>query len=83
MDDEVNDNSYLNTFIDMMKAAMPDKVIANFVFVAEVVSGQDNELSVVTSNGMTPWLAGGMLSAASEMIAEGIDSSLDDEEGDQ
>jgi|APGre2960657373_1045057.scaffolds.fasta_scaffold192603_2 hypothetical protein len=78
-----SEDPFLVTFLDMMKDAMPDKVIANFVFVAEVVSGQDNELSVVTSNGMTPWLAGGMLSAASEMIADGIDSSFDEEEGDQ
>jgi hypothetical protein len=78
-----SEDPFLATFLDMMKDAMPDKVIANFVFVAEVVSGQDNELSVVTSNGMTPWLAGGMLSAASEMIADGIDSSFDEEEGDQ
>lgn len=78
-----SEDPFFATFLSMMKDAMPDRVIANFVFVAEVVSGQDNELSVVTSNGMTPWLAGGMLSAASEMIADGIDSSLDDEEGDQ
>lgn len=79
-----NDDPFLATFLSIMKDAMPDRVIANFVFVAEVVSGQDNELSVVTSNGMTPWLAHGMLSAAEDMIACGVESTVpDDEEDDQ
>jgi hypothetical protein len=78
-----NDDSFLSTFLDMMKDAMPDRVIANFVFVAEVVSGQNNELSVITSNGMTPWLADGMLSAAKDMISDGIDSTITDDEDDQ
>lgn len=80
-----SDDPFLATFLGMMKDAMPDRVIANFVFVAEVVSGQDNELSVVTSNGMTPWLAQGMMRAAEDMIASGIESTLadDDDEDDQ
>jgi hypothetical protein len=78
MDDEVNDNSYVNTFIDMMKAAMPDKVITNFVFIAEVVGDKDNELSIITSNAMTPWLAQGMLKAAEDMMLSGVDSFIDE-----
>lgn len=79
-----NEDPFLATFLGMMKDAMPDRVIANFVFVAEVISGQDNELSVVTSNGMTPWLAHGMLNAAEDMIALGIDSTVcEDDEEDQ
>ncbi len=80
-----SEDPFLTIFLDMMKDAMPNRVIANFVFVAEVVSGSDNELSVVTSNGMTPWLAQGMLTAAGDMIADGIDSMVgdDEEEDDQ
>lgn len=78
-----NEDPFLATFLGMMRDAMPDRVIANFVFIAEVVSGQENELSVVTSNGMTPWLAQGMMQAAGDMIAAGIDSTLDEEEDDQ
>lgn len=78
-----NEDPFLATFLGMMRDAMPDRVIANFVFIAEVVSGQENELSVVTSNGMTPWLAQGMMQAAGDMIAAGIESTFDDEEDDQ
>jgi hypothetical protein len=79
-----SEDPFLATFLNIMKDAMPDRVIANFVFVAEIVSGQDNELSVVTSNGMTPWLAHGMLSAAEDMIACGVDSTIpDDAEDDE
>ena len=78
------EDPFLATFLNIMKDAMPDKVIANFIFVAEVVSGQDSELSVVTSNGMTPWLAQGMMSAAGGVIAAGVESTfIDDEEDDQ
>lgn len=84
MAEEPNDDSYLDTFIDMMRAAMPDKVITNFVFVAEIVGDKDNELSIVTSNTMTPWLAQGMLKAAEDMIISGVNSFIDgDEEDDQ
>lgn len=82
--DESNEEEVLGTFIDMMRAAMPDKVITNFVFVAEVVSNDNNELSIATSNGMTPWLAQGMLQAAGDMIVTGqylySDYSEDEEE---
>lgn len=82
--DESNDEEFLGTFIDMMRAAMPDKVITNFVFVAEIVSNENNELSIATSNGMTPWLAQGMLQAAEDMILTGqhlySDYSEDEEE---
>ena len=77
-------DDYVSTFIDMMKAAMPDKVITNFVFIAEIVSNEDNRLNILTSNGMTPWLAQGMLNAAEDMIISGVDSFIDDaEEEDQ
>ena len=62
---------------------MPEKVITNFVFVAEIVGNKDNELTIVTSNGMTPWLANGMLNAAEDMIISGIDSFIDESDDDQ
>lgn len=80
----MDNDDYVSTFIDMMKAAMPDKVITNFVFIAEIVSNEDNRLNILTSNGMTPWLAQGMLNAAEDMIISGVDSFIDDaEEEDQ
>lgn len=82
MDNE-NDEAIFKTFIDMMRASMPDKVITNFVFVAEVVSNDNNELSIVTSNGMTPWLANGMLHAASDMIIGGQEVYFADDDEDE
>lgn len=82
MDERDSEDSILATFIDMMRASMPDKVITNFVFVAEVVGNRDNELSIITSSGMTPWLAQGMLTAAEDMIVSGIDSFIDSSEED-
>jgi hypothetical protein len=78
--DNESDDSIFKTFIDMMRASMPDKVITNFVFVAEVVSNDNNELSIVTSNGMTPWLAQGMLTAAGDMIIGGQEVYFADDE---
>jgi hypothetical protein len=83
MDEEKNEESILSTFIDMMRDSMPEKVITNFVFVAEIVGNKDNELTIVTSNGMTPWLANGMLNAAEDMIISGIDSFIDESDDDQ
>lgn len=80
MSEDNGEESFLQTFIDMMKAEMPDKVITNFVFIAEVVSNQNNELSIVTSTGMTPWLAHGMLRAAEDMVMTGSDSFFSDDE---
>jgi hypothetical protein len=79
----MDNEDYVNVFIDMMKEAMPDKVVTNFVFVAEIVSNEDNRLNIITSNGMTPWLAQGMLNAAEDMILSGVDSFVDDPEEDQ
>lgn len=79
----MDNEDYVNIFIDMIKGAMPDKVITNFVFVAEIVSNEDNRLNIITSNGMTPWLAQGMLSAAEEMVLSGVDSFIEDSEEDQ
>jgi hypothetical protein len=83
MDEHNSDDLILATFIDMMKASMPEKVITNFVFVAEIVGNKDNELSIITSSGMTPWLAQGMLKAAEDMVISGIDSFIDESDDDQ
>jgi len=81
--EETNDEAFVQTFIDMMRVEMPEKVISNFVFIAEVVGSTNNELSIATSSGMTPWLAQGMLKAAEDMILTGVDTFFDDEEEDQ
>jgi hypothetical protein len=69
-------------FTEIIKQVIPDKLITNFILIAEVVDGGDEELSVNVSNGMTPWLALGMLQYAEAMI-RGREQELSDEEDDQ
>lgn len=69
-----------NTFLDIVKKAMPDKIIANFVVVAEMVDGTNTELSIFVSESMTPWLASGMLQAAMDLVADGQQSIIEDDE---
>ena len=74
-----------NTFLDIVKKAMPDKLIANFIVVSEMVDGTNTELSIFVSESMTPWLAGGMLQAAMDLVADGQQSIIeeDDDEEDE
>lgn len=71
-----------NTFLDIVKKAMPEKLIANFVVVAEMVDGTNTELSIFVSESMTPWLASGMLQAAMDLVADGQQSIIEDEDED-
>lgn len=73
-----SDDEFLTKFLDIIKDAMPDRVVANFIFIAEIISNDNSELSIVTSNGMTPWLAQGMIHSAEDMIINGIDNLGDD-----
>ena len=72
-----------NTFLDIVKKAMPEKLIANFVVVAEMVDGTNTELSIFVSESMTPWLASGMLQAAMDLVADGQQSIIEDEDEDE
>jgi len=72
-----------NTFLDIVKKAMPDKIIANFVVVAEMVDGTNTELSIFVSESMTPWLASGMLQAAMDLVADGQQSIIEDDDDDE
>lgn len=55
-------------FENIIKSALPDKMITNFVLVAEVVDSSGEELSIFMSDQMTPWLALGMLKYASHTV---------------
>jgi hypothetical protein len=71
--DQDNQN---NAFLDIVKKAMPDKIIANFIIVAEMVDGTNTELSIFVSESMTPWLATGMLQAAMDLPPMASSQSL-------
>lgn len=68
-------------FEELIKQIIPDKLITNFILIAEIVDGEDEELSVNVSNGMTPWLALGMVRYAEAMIRS-RENELSDEEDD-
>lgn len=58
-------------FQQIIQDALPGKIISNFVLIAEVVDGNSQQtLSLFLSDGMTPWLARGMMESASDMVAE-------------
>lgn len=55
-------------FAEIIREAMPDHVITNFVLVCEVVNEEGTELTVAHSESMTPWLANGMLLSAQDLL---------------
>lgn len=74
-------NNEYEQFEELIKQIIPDKLITNFILIAEIVDGEDEELSVNVSNGMTPWLALGMVRYAEAMIRS-RENELSDEEDD-
>jgi hypothetical protein len=54
---------------DLVAKAVPNKFIANFIVIAEVFNEDGGtELSLVTSESMSPWLALGMIQSAHDMV---------------
>lgn len=74
-------------FQELIRAAMPGRVISNFVLVCEVLTEDGAELSISTSESLTPWLGIGMLQSAQNMLQDpqnalflGIFDEIEDEE---
>ena len=57
-----------DVFSEIIREAMPERVITNYVLVCEVLSGNGSELSIITSESLTPWLGTGMLQSALDMM---------------
>lgn len=55
-------------FEDIIKSAIPNKMISNFVLIAEVIDSDGEELSIFMSEQMTPWLALGMIKYGSHTV---------------
>jgi hypothetical protein len=70
-DNPISSNELRVQFESMLRDILPSKLVSNFIIVAEVANSKSSELSVSVSDGMTPWLADGMLKYASDMIASG------------
>ena len=81
-DDETADESALEEIANLLRAAMPNKIISNFIVVAEVLEEESQGLSLALSDSMTPWLAYGMLNSAMGMVSSGEFQfpNLDEEE---
>lgn len=73
MDDDTS------AFADIIRGSMPDRVISNFVLVCEVLTEEGAELTIATSDAITPWLSLGMLLSARDMLQA---TALDDDDED-
>lgn len=65
-------------FLELVQKSLPDKLIVNFVIVAEVADDVGSQLSLFVSDTMSPWLAHGMLEYAIDMINSGEEDEDDE-----
>jgi hypothetical protein len=62
------DSNDREAFDRLIREAMPERVIANFVLVCEVLTEEGSELTVAHSEAITPWLSLGMLLSAQDLL---------------
>lgn len=55
-------------FRKMINDALPEVMVTNYVVIAEIVSENGTDLQMILSDGITPWLASGMLEFGSDML---------------
>jgi hypothetical protein len=58
-------------FREIVQKTLPEKLIINFVVVAEIADETGSQLSLFVSDSMSPWLAHGMLEYAIDMVDSG------------
>ena len=71
MEEENNETPVDKEIEELLRGALPQSLVTNFVLIAEIVSDSDQELVLTISDSMTPWLANGMLETAMEMMSAG------------
>jgi hypothetical protein len=71
MEEENNETSMDAEIEELLRGALPQGLVTNFVLIAEVVSDSQQELVLSISDSMTPWLAHGMLETAMDMMRSG------------
>jgi hypothetical protein len=77
-DEEENQDA----FMGMLHDAFPEKMITNWIIVIESITKDSRDLDIATSDGMTTWLATGMLNCASEIVLNqgyGVDTEESEE----
>lgn len=73
-------------FSKMVEDALPNRLISNWIIIAESITAEENDLHVVSSPNMTSWLAQGMINCAGDIILTNSYSTYQgetDEEGQQ
>lgn len=55
-------------FQKMVEDAFPERMVTNWIIIAESVTGDSKDLHVATSDEITTWLASGMIHLAEEII---------------
>lgn len=70
-DDDAKNEQMMHDMQMFMKNALPNKIVTNYIIIAEVADEETQNLHLAVSETMTPWLAYGMLHSASEMLSEG------------
>ena len=71
MEEENNETPVYKEIEELLRGALPQSLVTNFVLIAEIVSDSDQELVLTISDSMTQWLANGMLETAMEMMRAG------------
>jgi hypothetical protein len=64
----------------MVDGAFPDRMITNWIVIAESLTEDGSDLHIATSDGMTAWLASGMINCAGEIILTNSYSTQEGEE---
>ena len=68
----VANNEEINEiFREIVQKNLPEKLVINFVVIAEIADDTGSELSLLVSDSMSPWLAHGMLEYAIDMVNSG------------
>lgn len=76
MGNRMIDNSDDSEFSELIRSAMPGRVISNFIAICEVLTEDGVELQVLTSQAITPWLGIGMLQSALYTLEGAEDISM-------
>lgn len=73
-------------FDKLVEEALPQRLVTNWILIAETADADNQDLHVMSSPGVTSWLAQGMINCAGDIILTNSYSTYQgetDEEGQQ
>jgi uncharacterized BrkB/YihY/UPF0761 family membrane protein len=53
---------------NLLSDAFPESMVTNWIVIAETITSESRSLQLATSEGMTTWLASGMLNCAGDIV---------------